>query len=181
MPLNARSIINKSSMIQVLVDEHEPDVLFITETFLNDDIGSYEILPRNFIDFRHDRNRHGGGVLIAVHHGLSVTKCDNLVIDAEFKCCRLEVENEKSIHIAVFYRPLSSDITYLNKLQNVMSLLYRHGVKRLVLTGDFNIPGINWKDVHPEGKTNIEKSLLDIVHEFSLKQHVGESNSAWQS
>ena len=101
-------------MIQVLVDEHEPDVLFITETFLNDDIGSYEILPRNFIVFRHGRNRHGGGVLIALHHGLSVTKCDNLVIDAEFMCCPLEVENEKSIHIAVFYRPPSSDIIYLN-------------------------------------------------------------------
>ena len=53
------------------------------------------------------------------------------------------VENEKSVHIAVFYRPPSSDIIYINKLQNAMSLLYRHGVKRLVLAGDFNVPGIN--------------------------------------
>ena len=43
-----------------------PDVIVITETFLDCTIMDGEIFPQEYSVFRHDRNRHGGGVLIVV-------------------------------------------------------------------------------------------------------------------
>ncbi len=48
------------------VDTLQPHIICIVETWLSSDIADNEISISGFQLFRHDRNRHGGGVLTYV-------------------------------------------------------------------------------------------------------------------
>jgi len=52
-----------------------PAIVMITETYLDDTINDSEIFPSNYTVYRLGRNRHGGGVLIAVLDTLSSVTC----------------------------------------------------------------------------------------------------------
>ena len=43
-----------------------PNVLAITETFLDSSVLDVELVPSNCVVFRSDRNCHGGGMMVAV-------------------------------------------------------------------------------------------------------------------
>ena len=66
---NIRSILRKRTELCSYLDNHESDILVLTETWLHDEIRNDEILAdlNNYAIYRKDRNeRRGGGVLIAV-------------------------------------------------------------------------------------------------------------------
>ena len=55
------------SRVEDLVYAEEADLVFINETWLNDDINNEEILHSGYTVYRKDRiNRTGGGVLVAM-------------------------------------------------------------------------------------------------------------------
>ena len=62
---------NKRLDVLAMLSESSPDVAVITETFLDDSILDYEINPQNYSILRYNRNRHGGGVLVAISDNLS--------------------------------------------------------------------------------------------------------------
>ena len=72
---NARSIVNKQLDLYAMLTASAPDVVVITETFLDCSIVDGEVFPQNYCLFRRDRNRHGGGVLIAVSDKFPVSSC----------------------------------------------------------------------------------------------------------
>ena len=53
--------------------------MFVTETWLNSDISSKEILPHGYNIYRTDRSlgQTGGGVLVAIKHGVFIN-CSQL-------------------------------------------------------------------------------------------------------
>jgi len=59
--LNARSVMNKKEDIKVMLTSDHLDVLAITETFLCDVILDSELVDDDYVIFRRDRDRHGGG------------------------------------------------------------------------------------------------------------------------
>lgn len=63
---NARSVGNKQTELQSLIDIENPDILAVNESWLDNNITDSEIVDPSFILFRRDRNRHGGGVFIAI-------------------------------------------------------------------------------------------------------------------
>lgn len=64
--LNARSLVNKSASFEADVYSKNFDIIAVTETHLDESLNSAELFPSNFRLYRRDRNRRGGGVLVAV-------------------------------------------------------------------------------------------------------------------
>ena len=62
--LNARSIINKKTELNIMVDDIKPHIICITESWANNDITNAELGLEGYVIFRKDRiGRRGGGVL----------------------------------------------------------------------------------------------------------------------
>ena len=63
--MNVHGIVEKRFDMCAYLVAYQIDILAITETFLDDFFHNSSIAPFGFVAFCHDRNRHGGGVLIA--------------------------------------------------------------------------------------------------------------------
>ena len=62
--LNARSIINKKTELNIMEDDIKPHIIGITESWANKDITNAELGLEGYVMFRKDRiGRRGGGVL----------------------------------------------------------------------------------------------------------------------
>ena len=65
--LNARSIINKNTELNIMVDDIKPHIIGITESWANKDITNAELGLEGYVMFRKDRiGRRGGGVLLYI-------------------------------------------------------------------------------------------------------------------
>ena len=65
--LNARSIINKKSQLNIMVHDSDPHIICIAESWANKDITYAEMGLEGCVMFRKDRmGRRGGGVLLYV-------------------------------------------------------------------------------------------------------------------
>lgn len=76
---NARSIVNKVAHLEILINDHDPDLVLICETWCNKDISNAFLnIPGYYIDndLRKDRTDTlrgiGGGLLVYVRDGLTV-------------------------------------------------------------------------------------------------------------
>ena len=62
--LNARSIVDKQSELDIMVADIDPHVIGITESWANEDIVDAELALPGYVMFRKDRQvRRGGGVI----------------------------------------------------------------------------------------------------------------------
>ena len=67
--LNARSIMNKKSELNIMVNDSDPHIIGITESWANKDITDAELGLEGYVMFRKDRmGRRGGGVLLYVKY-----------------------------------------------------------------------------------------------------------------
>ena len=74
--LNARSrsIINKKSELNIMVDDIKPHIIGITESWANNDITDAELGLEGYVMFRKDRiGKRGGGVLLYIKETSTVT------------------------------------------------------------------------------------------------------------
>ena len=99
---NARSLLPKLDELSATIEAHNfPDVICIVESWLGHDVRDQEITISNYNIFRHDRNRHGGGILIYVKN----TYITSVLPDAPTD---LEIITICVACISLFYRPPSS-------------------------------------------------------------------------
>ena len=64
MCLNARSIVNKKNELNIMVENIDPHIIGITESWANTDITDVEIGLTGYVMFRRDRIGRRGGVVI---------------------------------------------------------------------------------------------------------------------
>ena len=64
--LNARSIINKKNELNIMVDDIQPHIIGITESWANNDITDAELGLEGYAMFRKDRMGRRGGVLLYI-------------------------------------------------------------------------------------------------------------------
>ena len=142
----------------------------ITETYLDNTIADSEILPPNYTVFRLDRNRHGGGILIAVLDTFTSVACPQYGRPSiELLWVQLHVGSHP-VMFGVFYRPPGSSESYLTELQS--SLFSLPPTSAIFLCGDFNLPGICWTN---PSELNVDKNtslLFSMIHDLSLEQCV---------
>ncbi|CAB4005603.1 Hypothetical predicted protein [Paramuricea clavata] len=99
--------------------------------------------------FRRDRlGRTGGGVLVAVKETIHTKRCYDVERNnVEFVIVELFQENMKSILLYTFYRPPNSLLDSIQQLNSSLDDNLESAC--ILLTGDFNLPAIDWSLDHP--------------------------------
>ena len=133
LPLNARSLLPKMESLQLLVEAEDLDVICVVETWLSAEILDAEISIQGYQCYRHDRNRHGGGIVVYVRDCLSATSIvDN--IELELLTLSLTVKNRKTT-IGTFYRPPNSSSELMDALYTCLENLDVTYLTNLILLG----------------------------------------------
>ena len=180
MVINFQSIRNKTSELKVLLEQHNPDIIQGTETWLSQEINSSEIFPDTYDVYRRDR-RDGihGGILTACKKDLIMIRKEEFETDAELMWNQIELKGRHSLLIGTAYKPRHDDKQFVNELENSFEKICnkRKGYN-IVLSGDFNQPNISWGDSkivqeHSASKETAEL-LLGTVTGFGLNQHVNK-------
>ena len=169
---NTRSAKGKTAEITALTNKY--NIICLTETHLDETVPDCCIIedPSKKI-FRRDRTLHGGGVLLALDRDLKPMKIN---ID-DLKEEVLVVAMEPQTIICCLYRPYVH-LRNMNKLHIILeNITNKFPSHVLILTGDFNLPGIDWKHklVKPECQhKHIHREFINILDEFMLSQMVLE-------
>ena len=73
--LNARSIVNKKNELNIMVEDIDPHIIGITESWANTDITDAELGLTGYVMFRRDRiGRRGGGVIFYVKESIQANE-----------------------------------------------------------------------------------------------------------
>ena len=188
MYLNARSLVSKLCELEILLNDYDPDLVLITETWCNNDItnamlsiAGYFIDPDLRVDRNDTLNGIGGGLMVYVKNSLIVKPVNqesafNMFTQFEIIC---KDDIRSSLVITLVYRPPSAPLENTNEL---CKLLEKSGPNSLFI-GDFNFPSIDWiyetsdnksinflqctKDLNYEQfvdfQTHIRGNILDLV------------------
>ena len=173
--INFRSIVNKVSETQNMIDSVQPDVIIGTETWLSKDIKDSEIFSSCYSVFRKDRDSRGGGVLIAVKDEFKSTLVSELDTDCEILWVQLVLQHKKHLYICAFYRPHVSDQESLNQLE--LSLQRGNLTKnpKMIICGDFNLPDWDWTDrtlKKPTSYPSLHNQFLELIDDLGMEQMV---------
>jgi len=140
---NVHSIVNKRLDFLAKLSTLTPGIVLITETYLDNTITDSEIFPPNYTVHRLDRNRHGGGVLIAVLDTFPSVACpDYGRAGVELLWIRLVISGKPTI-LGVLYRPPNFPDSCQLELQSSLSTL--PPTAPILLCGDLNLSGIDWQ------------------------------------
>ena len=73
--LNARSIVNKRNELNIMVEDIDPHIIGIIESWATPDISDAELGMRGYVMFRKDRlGRRGGGVILYIKESIQKIK-----------------------------------------------------------------------------------------------------------
>lgn len=185
---NIRSICNKVDLVKNHIDGNaDIDLIFLTETWLNDKIPNSVISPKNYDVIRADRQLHkGGGVLLFYNNRLQVDviKCpESLHVaegDYEIMCVDVYNGKEPCRFCCLYIPPRSSLNQYIVEevCKTIKSLFVDN--EPIFIIGDFNLPLINWDDLTIQKIRNSQagytayKIFLDFCAENCLNQLIHE-------
>jgi Endonuclease-reverse transcriptase len=167
--LNARSVLNKKSELQLLVEDEKPDVLAITESWAHKLVNDAELSIAGYQMFRRDRvDKMGGGVLLYILNNIeakerAISKINNF---KEFLCCDLMLAESK-LTLLLCYRPPNST----SVMDTGLFKLLREVSKGKVIMGDLNYANIDWKEHCARGSG---KRFMKVVNDCFLDQMVCE-------
>ena len=169
--LNARSLISHLDEIALLVASQRPDILAVSETWLDSEISDGEVSLPGYSVTRLDRNRHGGGVAVFCANYLN---CSILAQDTGISASGLEslwvaVESRlfpSPLAVGCFYRPPGSPCQSVHDVcSRIETMLLAR--KYVVACGDLNI------DMSDLAKPN-SKLFCDFLESHSLTQPISQ-------
>ena len=137
MCLNARSIINKKSELNIMVDDIKPHIIGITESWAYNDITDAELGLEGYVMFMKDRmGKRGGGVLLYIKETILAYEVQ-LQEEADCKEALWSnlVTGHTTITIGVVYRCPNITIQNIEKIHNAISEV---GKGDCIIMGDFN-------------------------------------------
>ena len=150
--LNARSITNKLNDLAVLINDHNPDVILVTETWCNENttnamlsMPGYSIEPDLRVDRRDTLNGIGGGVMVYAKDGLIIKPIpveNDYNMFVRFKIISSESKDDRDLTVTLVYRPPRANTENNKELYK----LFDNCRDNNIFIGDFNFPPINWND-----------------------------------
>ena len=158
---NCRSLSAKSDELKLSVSMHNPHLVCVCETWLDESIPDNEVTLPGYCLIRRDRDRHGGGVAMFIHDTIPFSI---LMKHSTIELLVLELKlKRQNLVCALFYRPPSSTNSLLLELESTLDALPPAKTKSTLLLGDFNI------DVSSDHNNNCLHSIQD---KLGLKQVV---------
>jgi hypothetical protein len=116
---------------------------------------------------------HHGGVFIAAKKDLIMDRELDLETDCEILWCKFDIRGSKTLHVGAYYRPNEGDEASIDQLE---ASLLRIGNRdeNILLAGDFNFPGWNWKEskLKPCNQPNLHHRFGEILDDRGLVQIV---------
>ena len=176
--MNCRSILNKEEELQNIVEDLDPDIITLSETWLGDHIPAQTCVPEGYKIIRKDRSEdfkqkygrnRGGGVAVIYKQNIKVEK-NRYTTDQVEEILWCHVKTRESFMLGVVYRAEYTDIIDDQKEENKLEENIRKVSElsdRIILTGDFNI------DLLDNANRNTEL-LKGIYETYGLKQRINK-------
>ncbi len=161
-----RSLVNKLLKFQSFIYSSLPDIIGVTETWLNDSIMNNEILSYDYSIYRKDRSSRGGGVLLAIHNSIP-TKL--IASPSKLEVIAVELINIKCT-VCTVYLPPNVDLYTFTDTLSFLNQLARG--RNILIIGDFNRPDINWSLL--SGSSVMSTLFCDFVFDCNLTQLVSK-------
>ena len=149
--LNARSIINKKTELNIMVDDIKPHIIGITESWANNDITNAELELEGYVMFRKDRiGRRGGGVLLYIKDTIPAYEVQ---LQEEADCneaiwCNLVTTGHTTVIIGVVYR--CPNITKQNN-ENIHNAINEVSKGDCIIMGILTMGILNWIHYRAQG------------------------------
>ena len=166
-------LINKREELKELVTSKNPDVIQITELLpkqsrdidieLEFKLSGYQLL------YNKNPSR---GIITYVKESINVSEHKELNDFGFQECvwCTLNI-NSTSILLGCIYRSPSSNLECSTiNLINMLSSLESFKHDKIIITGDFNYPGINWNNTI--NTPDVESKFLNCINDLFLQQIV---------
>lgn len=155
--LNIRSLLSKIDLLKVWLTYNKPQVITLSETWLNSSIADNEIKLEDYVLYRKDRGSRGGGLLIYVSSNLN----SELALPAENPVffeglfVQINLHENKRLLIGNIYRPPNAPV---ESIKNIVSTInsFKCNIEKIIL-GDFNS---NWLN----RSTSNERNLLNSIN-----------------
>ena len=177
--LNIQSIASpkKKACFWNFLESINYDILCGCETWLKPEILDAELLPPNSNYNIHRKDRHDGygGSIILIkdniqHERIEInTPCDIVFV-------KIDCANKESLIVGSVYRPTNNNESYSQVLFGAISKISKQFRKSAIwITGDFNLPDINWSDNIIQGhqyKKSINEMFLQMEPDLSLTQMI---------
>ena len=173
--INARSVENKMSELQIKADAKKLGIISVTETW-GQKGKSYNL--KGYNQYRNDREDGHGGTILYVKHGIEQRVCKPLNtqgFDNSAWCWIVEKGGKKTLVGSVYRSPNSTNENDKLLMEKILQADEIAGDNRMLILGDFNLPHIDWeeKDLR-RGARRVEHDMLDTINDCFLYQHVRE-------
>ena len=165
--LNTRSLVRHFDDVACLVSSVHPEVLALSETWLDSSVVDCELRLPGYSLFRRDRSRCGGGVAVycADHLSCSVLSCGASASGTEYLWVSIDTKPFSSpLAFGCFYRPPNLTSQSVQDLcNNIESMMTTK--KNVIACGDLNIDMGNLNKPH-------SKFLQNFINSHSLTQTI---------
>ena len=137
--LNINSLRYEIIDLRKIISYTDIDLISITETKIDSSFPDAQFLTENYLTFRCDRNKHGGGILTFVKNGLLPKHIPDLESNI-IEILPLEIRIDKSKWIVLnVYRPPTSNIqSFIDELSNTLDKSLSK-YDSIIVMGDINI------------------------------------------
>ena len=175
---NVRGLRTKLNEFKQNLNVNHPDIVFITESWLNDNIFDHEIIDLNqYSIFRRDRQTtgckklDGGGVLIAVKNKFCAYPLPQFQSDAEDIWVAIRLDGNRLLYVCCVYLPpgdIEAHVSFSSQLDSSGSNLDN---KELLILGDFNLSSIQWVNVNQNNYLdpyNVESKYSQLIDNLSI-------------
>ena len=169
--LNARSIVNKKNELNIMVEDIDPHIIGITESWANIDITDAELGLTGYVMFRKDQiGRRGGGVILYIKESI---QADEIKLEREADYdeavwCKI-VSGNSELTIGLVYRSPNINEEDNTKIKNAIKEVSKG---ECIIMGDFNHGHIQWNSLESTGIE--DQQFLCLIKDSFLTQHVLE-------
>ena len=151
--MNCRSVVNKTEELEHICNTLQPDIVCLTETWLDESVQTQSCSPTGYRMIRKDRSdeykqkygrNKGGGVAICYKEHIKVEKKDYITEECE-EILWVQVKAKESFILGLVYRADYTDL--LNEKQGECKLeenirKVSEITNRVIIAGDFNIDNL---------------------------------------
>ena len=149
--LNARSIVNKRNELNIMVEDIDPYIIGITESWATTDISDAELGMTGYVMFRKDRlGRRGGGVILYIKESIQAYE---IKLEKEAECeeavwCNI-VTGNSTLTVGLVYRSPNISMEENEKIHNAIKEVSK---RDCIIMGDFNHGHIQWTSLQSTGR-----------------------------
>ena len=163
MYFNARSLCNKTALLQNYLADKKPRVVAITETWATPDTPDGIYAVSGYKLSRADRiDKRGGGVMIYVHDDVCSSEVlFNSYVEFEYLCCKFLAADGHQVGFLCIYRPPNITSTGDMNLIKLIETFLNQNFRYHIITGDFNMPSVDWKSFSSPSKFS---PFIDCCH-----------------